>query len=390
MKNNIMLSLCVVSVLSGCTATNKFKGPNYTFDDLDHSTTIPQKEISTSYKDNNKDNNNKDNAPITATIYQNCSEAHSVHSPIIWIPVVGPTIDLLLIPSVSELSGQDAWSLLPLIGPPITYIKGTQYCVYNNLSFGKSSNKSSNKSSDKSSDESSGPKLEDSVTPALVKEAIAVSDKNCYAYQHTLIGGFNELDANQKFLSDAALMTQTGASFANPVAGAVVGGLKQAITSANDAIKTSFFVSYGAHQLFENIGSVRKTLITDLTTQIPNETKTENTDETTSKWGYNSKNGMPYADLRRFMAVYDNSCSFEQAINDLNLVTDKGQAGLNNTANTAKTPDNKTAPNTAKTSDNKTATNTDTTTNQTPTDPTTNQNTIQQDILINNKATTLQ
>lgn len=386
MKNNIMLSLCVVSVLSGCTATNKFKGPNYTFDDLDHSTTIPQKEISTSYKDNNKDNNNKDNAPITAIIYQNCSEAHSVHSPIIWIPVVGPTIDLLLIPSVSELSGQDAWSLLPLIGPPITYIKGTQYCVYNNLSFGKSSNKSPVKSSD----ESSGPKLEDSVTPALVKEAIAVSDKNCYAYQHTLIGGFNELDANQKFLSDAALMTQTGASFANPVAGAVVGGLKQAITSANDAIKTSFFVSYGAHQLFENIGSVRKTLITDLTTQIPNETKTENTDETTSKWGYNSKNGMPYADLRRFMAVYDTSCSFEQAINDLNLVTDKGQAGLNNTANTAKTPDNKTAPNTAKTSDNKTATNTDTTTNQTPTDPTTNQNTIQQDILINNKATTLQ
>ena len=386
MKNNIMLSLCVVSVLSGCTATNKFKGPNYTFDDLDHSTTIPQKEISTSYKDNNKDNNNKDNAPITATIYQNCSEAHSVHSPIIWIPVVGPTIDLLLIPSVSELSGQDAWSLLPLIGPPITYIKGTQYCVYNNLSFGKSSNKSPVKSSD----ESSGPKLEDSVTPALVKEAIAVSDKNCYAYQHTLIGGFNELDANQKFLSDAALMTQTGASFANPVAGAVVGGLKQAITSANDAIKTSFFVSYGAHQLFENIGSVRKTLITDLTTQIPNKTKSENTDETTSKWGYNSKNGMPYADLRRFMAVYDTSCSFEQAINDLNLVTDKGQAGLNNTANTAKTPDNKTAPNTAKTSDNKTATNTDTTTNQTPTDPTTNQNTIQQDILINNKATTLQ
>ncbi len=386
MKNNIMLSLCVVSVLSGCTATNKFKGPNYTFDDLDHSTTIPQKEISTSYKDNNKDNNNKDNAPITATIYQNCSEAHSVHSPIIWIPVVGPTIDLLLIPSVSELSGQDAWSLLPLIGPPITYIKGTQYCVYNNLSFGKSSNKSPVKSSD----ESSGPKLEDSVTPALVKEAIAVSDKNCYAYQHTLIGGFNELDANQKFLSDAALMTQTGASFANPVAGAVVGGLKQAITSANDAIKTSFFVSYGAHQLFENIGSVRKTLITDLTTQIPCKTKSENTDETTSKWGYNSKNGMPYADLRRFMAVYDTSCSFEQAINDLNLVTDKGQAGLNNTANTAKTPDNKTAPNTAKTSDNKTATNTDTTTNQTPTDPTTNQNTIQQDILINNKATTLQ
>ena len=369
MKNNIMLSLCVVSVLSGCTATNKFKGPNYTFDDLDHSTTIPQKEISTSYKDNNKDN-----SPIPAIIYQNCSEAHSVHSPIIWIPVVGPTIDLLLIPSVSELSGQDAWSLLPLIGPPITYIKGTQYCVYNNLSFGKSSNKSPVKSSD----ESSGPKLEDSVTPALVKEAIAVSDKNCYAYQHTLIGGFNELDANQKFLSDAALMTQTGASFANPVAGAVVGGLKQAITSANDAIKTSFFVSYGAHQLFENIGSVRKTLITDLTTQIPCKTKSENTDETTSKWGYNSKNGMPYADLRRFMAIYDTSCSFEQAINDLNLVTDKGQAGLNNTANTAKT------------SDNKTATNTDTTTNQTPTDPTTNQNTIQQDILINNKATTLQ
>ncbi len=381
MKNNIMLSLCVVSVLSGCTATNKFKGPNYTFDDLDHSTTIPQKEISTSYKDNNKDN-----SPIPAIIYQNCSEAHSVHSPIIWIPVVGPTIDLLLIPSVSELSGQDAWSLLPLIGPPITYIKGTQYCVYNNLSFGKSSNKSPVKSSD----ESSGPKLEDSVTPALVKEAIAVSDKNCYAYQHTLIGGFNELDANQKFLSDAALMTQTGASFANPVAGAVVGGLKQAITSANDAIKTSFFVSYGAHQLFENIGSVRKTLITDLTTQIPCKTKSENTDETTSKWGYNSKNGMPYADLRRFMAVYDTSCSFEQAINDLNLVTDKGQANLNKTANTAKTPDNKTAPNTAKTSDNKTATNTDTTTNQTPTDPTTNQNTIQQDILINNKATTLQ
>ena len=80
---------------------------------------------------------------------------------------------------------------------------------------------------------------------------------------------------------------------------------------------------------------------------------------------------LPLSLKKKFLLV-------EQAINDLNLVTDKGQAGLNNTANTAKT------------SDDKTATNTDTTTNQTPTDPTTNQNTIQQDILINNKATTLQ
>ena len=259
MKNKIAPGLCVISVLSGCTATNKYKGPNYTFDDLDHSTNILPKPIPI-------------NAEYTAT--QNCSEAHSVHSPLIWLPVVGPTIDQLLVPSPAELSWFDAWSILPLIGPPITYINGRQDCVHYNPAF---------------ADSSSTPKLETTIPPALVKEAITISDQNCYAYQHILTSGFNELDANQKFLSDAAAMTQTGRAFASPVAGAVIGGLKQVVTSANDAIKTSFFINYGAPRLFENIGTVRKVLIMELTTSSP------------PKWGVQSRRNV----LRRLAAIHE-------------------------------------------------------------------------------------
>lgn len=154
--------------------------------------------------------------------------------------------------------------------------------------------------------------LEDVVSKQLVDETIATSDQNCYAYRDMLTGGFNELNANQKFVSDASTLTQTGAAFASPVAGAVVGGLKQALTSANDAIKTNFFVNYGARQLFANIGIVREVLKSELSA-------------TPSKWGYGPL-GMSYADLRHFLKAYDKTCFFEQAISDLDLTTKKGQA----------------------------------------------------------------
>jgi len=269
MKNKITLSLCVTLLLSGCTATNKFKGPNYLFDDQQHSTNIPPETLPTS---------------SGYQVTKDCSEAHSVHSPLIWLPIVGPVVDLLLVPSPSELSWSDAWSILPLVGPPITYIKGKQTCMYHNLRF-------------------AGISLEDPVSKPLIDEAIATSDQNCYAYRDMLTGGFNELNANQKFISDASTLTQTGAAFASPVAGAVVGGLKQALTSANDAIKTNFFVNYGARQLFENIGTVREVLKSDLTNSA----------------------GMSYADLRHFMKAYDKTCFFEQAISDLDLTTKQGQ-----------------------------------------------------------------
>lgn len=144
-------------------------------------------------------------------VIKSCSEAHSVHSPIIWVPLIGPALDLLMVPSVSELTHYDAWQWLPLIGPPVTYIKGSQYCVYKNL-------------------EIPYPKFEDIISSDVIKEAVTISDQNCMNYQHILTAGLNELDANQKFLSDAATITQTGASFANPVAGAVIGGLKQTVT----------------------------------------------------------------------------------------------------------------------------------------------------------------
>jgi len=287
MKNKIQIFMLLV--ITGCTATNKYKGPNFTFDELKHETNVIPTEYKTSI-------NKKD-----VTILKSCSEAHSVHSPIIWVPLIGPALDLLLVPSVSELTGYDAWQWFPIIGPPITYTHGTQLCVYKNL-------------------EILSTKLEDQISPDVIKEAITISDKNCMNYQHILTAGFNELDANQKFLSDAATMTQTGASFANPVAGAVIGGLKQTVTSANDAIKTSFFVNYAAPQMFKNIATVRKVLIDDLTEGQEN--------NKISKWGYTSDNGMSYANLRRFMTVYDKSCMFEQAISDLSISTDQGQIKL--------------------------------------------------------------
>ncbi len=291
MKNIFILSYYILIVLAGCTATNKFKGPQYTLDDEHSSSAIVKTLI-----------NSED-----YVLNQNCSEAHSIHSPIIWLPILGPTLDLLLVPSPSELSGNDAWSILPLFGPPITYIKGTQDCVYHSLTISHGTNKAQTA-------------LNDKIPADMVKEAITVSDKNCSAYQHIITGGFGELEANQKFLSDASTMTQTGAAFASPVAGAIVGGLKQAVTSANDAIKTSFFINFGAPQLFENISAVRHLMINEL----------EPTDGKPSKYGYTPLDGMSYANLNRFMTAYDKTCFFEQAINDLNRTTDHGQAKLKN------------------------------------------------------------
>lgn len=154
-------------------------------------------------------------------------------------------------------------------------------------------------------------------------------------------GSFGELDANQKILGDAATMTQAGAAFASPVAGAVIGGLKQAVTSSNDAIKSSFFDKLGLSELFENVAAVRKVLLNELVTPKKQD-ESDNGNKKSggssigrtaqSKWGYDPETGMTYGNLRQFMTSYDKTCTFEQALSDLHLVTDAGQAKLKETA----------------------------------------------------------
>jgi hypothetical protein len=62
-------------------------------------------------------------------------------------------------------------------------------------------------------------------------------------------------------------------------------------------------------ELFGNIGTVREIFKSDLL----------------------SPSGMSYADLRHFMKAYDKTCFFEQAISDLDLTTQKGQATAQST-----------------------------------------------------------
>lgn len=156
-KNNI-LSICIMCSLLGCTATNKFKGPNFTFDDLDHKNTSipPTKELLA----------NKGELTIT----HSCSQAFSVHSPIIWLPLIGPSLDLLMVQSVSELSFPwDTWAFVPLIGPPLTYAKGAQNCIYSNLDLSTTPNSTT------------PPKpllLETPVSTDVIREAIKTSDIN--------------------------------------------------------------------------------------------------------------------------------------------------------------------------------------------------------------------
>jgi len=332
------LALCAIASLSACTATNKYKGPNFTFDDQIHHTKIEmEKPIPTEIK---KEPYPSAEAPAvhanaslpaiemrkTAEAYllrKSCSQAHSVHSPIIWLPVIGPAIDLLLVPSVAELSWADAWSIIPLAGPPISYVKGAKDCIYFSLDIFRKDDADGAEEINESR-----PPLESYVSEDAIRESIATSDRNCSAYQHIMEAGFNELDANQKFLSDAATVTQTGAAFANPVAAAVIGGLKQTVTSANDAIKTSFFAKLGLPEIFENIAAVRRVLVNELTESTNHDDGSVVGGSNSSSWGYRRGVGMHYGNLRRFMAVYDKSCLFEQALSDLRLTTDKGQSDL--------------------------------------------------------------
>jgi hypothetical protein len=115
------------------------------------------------------------------------------------------------------------------------------------------------------------------------------------------------------------------------VAGAVIGGLKQITTSANDAIKTSFFTKLGLPEIFESIAGVRKVLFNDLKAIDKTSANSQ------SRWGYKPGTGMPYGKLREFMSVYDKSCLFEPAMDGLRLVTNQGQSDLvKSTDNTQK------------------------------------------------------
>lgn len=298
MKITQITATCTAILLCGCTATHKYQGPDYVFSTQDHKTNVKMSAY-WSMKDSSKNN---------FTVQPVCNQSESVHSPIIWLPLIGPSIDLLLVKSPAELSWNDAWSYLPFAGPPATYVFGTQNCLYSGLTITKG-------------DESLSPT--ENVSADLISEAIAVSDANCMAYQHQMEAGFNELDANQKFISDSATVTQTGAAFANPVAGAVMGGLKQVVSSGNDAIKSTFFKDFGLPQIFKNVWSNRKILIEELS---PSDGESKK-----SKWGFSPENGMKYGALQQFMTTYDKTCRFEQAVSNLRETVDQGQADLKNT-----------------------------------------------------------
>lgn len=280
-------TLFILTAIFGCTATNKFKGPNYTLMPEDSSNVIIRPLLFT-----NTDNITKQ--ITTITFNEGCSDSESVHSAIIWVPLIGPTVDLFLIPSPSSLTTADFLDYIPLIGPPIAYVHGTQSCSYHGIML-------DNKMA-----------IESKLPISVLQTILTVSDKNCMKYQNTIIGGSNELSANQKIVQDGLTVIQAGASFGNGIAGVGVAGLKQMLSSTSDIVSAYFFQNNAA-QLFQNIWLVRQNL------------KDMLLNNTANNWGYIPDIGISLYNAESFVKEYDESCLLEQAINDLNSISDLGQ-----------------------------------------------------------------
>lgn len=335
------LAFCITMLLYGCTTGKQYLEPENTLADSKQSSEAraPDQKIEYTFK-------GLENWKATKF----CSRGQSVHNPVVWIPAIGPVIDLIVAPNLQNWTTADAWwPMLPLIGPAIAYNKGALNCTYHSYYWEddplaakpiKSSLEESQSQPTKISSETLKLNIdpEKLIPPEAVYMMISESSKNCRAYKDLVYGSIGEMGTVQSTIASSSSAGAAAAGLAGSAAssgGLALAGL--ALKGLLDDGINKFFVKGAVENIFDNIDANRTNLVASLTGKgcaadgndsatcqasnagaqanaaIARQPFWEYCDETNNpKDCPTEKRGMPFGKFKMFMETLDSACSIVQ------------------------------------------------------------------------------
>lgn len=275
MLNTILRSLIALSLLSGCANTEKYLRPEHTFSNLiTISLPAPRKDISDG-------------------IYEVCADSESTHSPVIWLPLLGPAIDLTMRSSMLSETIDNLTIFVPLLGPAISYAKTSpRVCVYKTVAVANGEN----------------------LTKVLNKEEViairSIADVNCRSFLQRFYSNSAGMELTKDISGDVMTIASGAAAFATPVGSAALGVAKLASGKGMSDMQKHFI----GGQLYPAIAGTIEQL------------------RQTSNLNSKMEAGLSLAELMGIMNEYDDQCSIERAVMTLNAekaknLGDKAKSG---------------------------------------------------------------
>ncbi len=253
------------------------------------------------------------NASNSVTLTQICSYSRSAHDPVIYLPVIGPIIDIA---SISNTENLDWWEFplsefLPIFGPAIVQNQGYQNCVYSSFVITPTQ-------------KSIGYKPE-AIEKNIISMAVGLSNQNCSAYQNLVYGTIGALGFNDTVLNKLAGTGATIAGVAGTAGGAAgLAAAGQLTSSSVDGIQKYFFQSATLPHLFSTINTTR--------TQLLNSLEGVTKDSKNDYWGYDkTSKTMPYGKFKEFINNLDEACSLTQGAIDLDQAVKNGNGVVSGT-----------------------------------------------------------
>ena len=281
----IILSLFAANMLLGCTTASQYLQPKYTIDgDFDVRIKDPKRiEI----------------ASTPYTFYRYCTLQKSAHSPVIFLPIIGPFIDAFSIPNSKYLTLKDeVVMMIPLAGPGYVYGKEeNQLCLYHSYGIDQST-------------------IDDKPTSSkLIDLAINLSQENCSSFENLIKGTNSEIAINENMIHNLAGAGATAAGLGG--AGTVAGGLAMAgtvLAGVQETVKNEL-LTQTVEQMFDTVKATRIHLIQTLISEDPK--------IKAKYWEYDAtQKKMPYGKFVNFMRTFDESCSIIQGMRTLSNAQD--------------------------------------------------------------------
>ncbi len=263
-----ILVLLITFLLTSCAHTEKYFHAENTFSI--NKFINPHKELS-------------NNFPFT----EFCADKASIHSPVIWVPIIGPAIDVSMSTKAQGGFGNrldNAIIFLPLIGPAISFsATSPDICTYRTLV----------------SPNGIGNILESTVTKAQFTYIKTIADENCTMFLNRLESSKDGLEFGKTAISDIGTAASAATAFVTPLGAAVVSTAQMLTNKGAENLAHTYFGGQLIPAIKATIESERKNFTNDK---------------------LNSENSYPttVAETISRFGDYDKLCSVQDAIAKLN------------------------------------------------------------------------
>ena len=270
----LLLSLLLTFILTACAHTEKYLHPERTFSLDAYDTAEAGSALQSA-------------GLVKLPIYETCADKASIHSPVIWIPLIGPAIDVSMSSkNIGTTSSRidNALIFMPLIGPALSFsATSPETCTYKTF---------------KKDDKASLIHADTQLSADAVTYITAISDQNCSIFLNRLSSSKEGMDFGKTALTDIGSVVASGTAFATPMGAAIIGVASLLTNKGAENLAHTYFGGQLIPAIVHDIDAERKAF------------KEKNITSKTSN--------MSLALAMQVFNDYDQLCSVQSAIDHLN------------------------------------------------------------------------